>query len=388
MGLWYQPPGPYVGGKQPYDPGRWVPIPSGSDPNPSSRALLYEAVRAWDPPPPQPTQLVRYFPIPSESAPPVTQKWYPDPSIWPQQTWGTQTLPFTPQVTVTTTSFVPAPNEWLSGILSSWQPGPPVSQVYPKLIVSVDNPPPRLVSQDRSAWQTQFQYPQTLPFTPQVSVTTPAQPYTQPWLSTVLNSWITTPQPTQLVQYQPIPSESAPPPTTWAQLYQLVRSWDPPPPAPYQLIQRIVTGAATDNPPFPGINYLPTLIQIWQPGPPQPTQLVQYVVQEGPPTPPTPTPTPIPSPFGGFWSTTRSYGYDSVYDKIRDEIVTTTQPRAAEPVPEAFKVKPIDYHFVKDRVFGSVAQDMRAFWENELEDQRRDLDEEEEEIMLLFTLLH
>jgi len=357
MAIWYQPPGPYIGGKQPYDPGRkapipsegapvphaqavlysiirswdppspqptqlvrYFPIPSESRPNPNSYARFYELVRAWDAPPPQPTQLVRYFPIPSESPPPTRQPWFPDSTRWPQPTWGTQKAGAFTAGGATTAAFVPGPNTWLSGILSSWKPLAPTAQSYPKA---------------------------------------------------------------------PIPSESAPPPVTRTLLNQLVNAWIPPPPQPTQLHQVIVTGAATDDPPFHGINYQNTLIQLWQPGPPQPTQLVQNVVQEGPPTPPTPPTPPVGGPpqFGGgpFW---REYGYDSAYDAIRNQTSTEAGPARSEPAaPPPFQPKPIDYHFIQNRAFGSVAADMRAFWEAELGDQRRALDEEEEEIILILSML-
>jgi len=429
MAIWYQPPGPYIGGKQPYDPGRkapipsegapvphaqavlysiirswdppppqptqlvrYVPIPSESAPNPGSNARFYELVRAWDAPPPQPTQLVRYFPVPSESRPPTRQPWFPDAARWPPLTWGTQSAPFTPQVSATTTAFVPGPNTWLSGILSSWQPVAPTAQFYPKAPIPSESAPvgvPRY-AQGSANWQAQFQYPQVAPFTPQVTATTAAQvPFTQAWLSPVLSAWVPSVPFTFVLPTSPIPSKSAPPPVTWTLLNQLVNAWIPPPPQPTQLHQVIVTGAATDDPPFPGINYQNTLIQLWQPGPPQPTQLVQNVVQEGPPTPPTPPTPPVGGPpqFGGgpFW---REYGYDSAYDAIRNQTSTQAGPARSEPAaPPPFQPKPIDYHFIQNRAFGSVAADMRAFWEAELGDQRRALDEEEEEIILILSML-
>lgn len=97
---------------------------------------------------------------------------------------------------------------------------------------------------------------------------------------------------------------------------------------------------------------------------------------------------PAPAPqFGGgpFW---RQYGYDSAYDAIREQTLSTTGPARIEfDEPPPFVAKPIDYHFIKDRAFGSVAGDMRAFWEAELRDRRNADEDEEAEVMLLFSIL-
>jgi hypothetical protein len=103
-----------------------------------------------------------------------------------------------------------------------------------------------------------------------------------------------------------------------------------------------------------------------------------------PPIPPTP-PAGGPPQFGGgpFW---REYGYDSAYDAIRDQTSTTAGPARAESEAPPFIPKAIDYHFIQSRAFGSVANEMRAFWETELADQRRVADEEEE-LMIVLSLL-
>jgi len=102
-----------------------------------------------------------------------------------------------------------------------------------------------------------------------------------------------------------------------------------------------------------------------------------------PPIPPTP-PAGGPPQFGGgpFW---REYGYDSAYDAIRNQTSTQAIPTSVESNVPPFTPKPIDYHFIQKRAFGSVAADMRAFWEAELRDRRSAADEEE--LMIILSLL-
>jgi hypothetical protein len=90
-----------------------------------------------------------------------------------------------------------------------------------------------------------------------------------------------------------------------------------------------------------------------------------------------------PQIFGGgpFW---KEYGYDSAYDEIREQTLSTTGPARCEVETPPFVCKPIDYCFIQDRAFGSVAHDMRAFWQGEIA-ERRNSDEEELMIFLLLS---
>lgn len=99
---------------------------------------------------------------------------------------------------------------------------------------------------------------------------------------------------------------------------------------------------------------------------------------------PPPAPPAVGAAFGGgpFW---RKYGYDSAYDAIREQTLSTTGPARSEPpAPPPFVAKPIDWHFIENRAFGSVAADMRAFWEAERRDR---LEADEDEIMTILLLM-
>lgn len=130
MGIFYNPPHPHIGGRQPLEP-RKLPssitaVPVADDPPFSSRSSRWTIIYSWQPEFPF-QQEITLFPWESLDNPPLTSR----NLLWPiMQAWQVETPiikgrnlpPGIPSVSVDT-PLLPPINVNLSSILTAWQPG-------------------------------------------------------------------------------------------------------------------------------------------------------------------------------------------------------------------------------------------------------------------------
>jgi hypothetical protein len=231
LAIFYPPPNPFVGGRQPLEPIKKVPpsVPVDLPPRYRLDWLLAQLNLAWQPGPPLPpaTPDTQIISVPVNNPPSYDPQWLLEQLAL---AWQSPPAQLPPQVfllpqQVVVAAYVPySITQWMSEVVAAWQPLPPQPQAsVPTRIVSVDNPPPTayaaLYGELTQAWVLPFQYPPTLPWAP---IPPPA----------VVNN---------------------PPGYTITSLMaQLVTSWQPGPPLPPVLI--LMPQGAQPGPPPPSGN--------------------------------------------------------------------------------------------------------------------------------------
>jgi hypothetical protein len=338
MGHFYQPPGPFTGGRQPYDnhdvpPSvEAVPVNNPAFSHLGRVAVTAALIASWQPPDPSPfiggrqPLEPRHLP-PSITAVPVNPPpfetfgrsdieiaiiaaWVPpDPSPF---IGGRQ--PLEPRKLAPSISAVPVdnpiPNEdsavSFQVVLSQWETYPSDPQFYvflgsqgrlqpyapsrlpPSLMtlpVEVDNPPFGLLDTIIEPWLGDAPLP-TLPRSGVILSVSPA--ISEPWQPIVLASWqpadppaqsnrLLPPSITAVPVNNPVPNEDA---AVNAQI--AIAAWQPPDPPPVQRgpLAPSITAVPVNNPPFthPGRSVVASAIPwTWQPPDPAP-QLNQKIV--------------------------------------------------------------------------------------------------------------
>lgn len=344
MALFYPPPGPFVGGRQPYDPGRDV-VPQVVTNNPPFGHLTrlgpysatFQTVRnSWEPPPPKPF-VPTYFPqVSAVSNPPfghptrqgqsrelynalnaAWQPWTPYPYVMGQANGIFYKVPPPPP----NPPFGHPALRSVSQSLNIWSippdPKPFVPTYFPQSS-TVNNPPfghPARRFDSRPiydalsvAWQPWIPYPYVIgqangiPY--KIPPPPPNPPFAHPARNVVFSllgmSWIPPdPQPVQLLQRQ-ISGVDNPPKYSIVNQTNLRGLWEPPAPPPVQLVRNFLFTTVVNTPPFTHPAKSSTISalarQMWEP--PIPDRVIfRFFTPSGPVVPPTPTPTP-PSPTG------------------------------------------------------------------------------------------
>lgn len=296
MGLYYQPPGPCVGGRQPYEPSKLVP-PSGPTPqNPpltGSRVALAVLI-AWIPGPNQPILSVLSTPpsaptlvIRSRSVTQEIRAWHdqaPPPIIL--RSFFTPSGP-SPQNPQFPGSSLP------SAVSASWAlPPPPLPTLPPFLQSSGPSPqnPPivgaRIQESALNWWRVP---PPPLPTLGQVLTASGPTPQNPPFSGTkisreVLTAWLGDPVIPPLRENlipQPITTVFLPAPQfPWAVLNAWAAQGAPP---PRPILFLTASGPAPQNPPFPGAPVPATVRSWWDLLPPPLPVLLPFLTPSGPP---------------------------------------------------------------------------------------------------------
>jgi hypothetical protein len=198
---------------------------------------------------------------------------------------------------------------------------------------------------------------------------------------------------------------------------QLALLWQPGPPQPYQLVRNVVVGAATEDPPFPGTNWLNGVLRAWQPGPPTPWTIPPRQTEDGPFVPPVPPEEPPSGLYGpaltpaqrrrwfdagtssAFESPQEREARRAAIERLQRIEIGLLEPDAPQEAIEALQEsieekvaavlpalaarpmgRQVDYLGLVEKVVAAVASEMKA--------ERRKLElEREEAIAILLSLM-
>jgi hypothetical protein len=248
---WIAPAGTYIGGKQPYDPGRRKLYGLSVDRPPPSQPMLgalrgaFGAVQVGWLPPPWGSQTTRKITPPSVDRPPFSHSmlgarreiFNSIGSTWNIQPWGTQSAPRGPIPTAVPPEVDNPPPYTIAiatGILQSWLPPPWGAQSAPSTLnfpsttqPASAQPYPPSQQAALQAWQALSWGAQSAPKQKPPSVDQPP-PYTSPIQAIVGSTWNTVSWGAQSAPKQKPPSVDRPPVRSAQNVAQqswLLQSW-------------------------------------------------------------------------------------------------------------------------------------------------------------------